>query len=86
MNDGKSTEIISDKIIEGAQIVIGADANDDQNKNQFAGKHGKLIEVDHLVRTYTLGEVEVHALRGISVEVSKGEFVAIIWTAVQALK
>lgn len=37
-----------------------------------------LIEINHLVRTYILGEVEVHALRGVSVNVSQGEFVAIM--------
>ena len=40
--------------------------------------NGKLIEIEKLVRTYLLGEVEVHALRGVSIEVSKGEFVAIM--------
>ncbi len=39
---------------------------------------GRLIRIDHLVKTYTLGEVEVHALRGISLEVRRGEFVAIM--------
>ena len=39
---------------------------------------GRLIEIDRLVRTYTLGEVEVHALRGVSVQVTHGEFVAIM--------
>lgn len=38
----------------------------------------QLIKIDHLVKTYMLGEVEVHALRGVSLEVSKGEFVAIM--------
>ncbi|HEX9007138.1 MAG TPA: ABC transporter ATP-binding protein [Bacteroidota bacterium] len=39
---------------------------------------GRLIQIDHLVKTYMLGEVEVHALRGVSVEVHRGEFVAIM--------
>ena len=39
---------------------------------------GNLIQIDRLVRTYTLGEVEVHALRGVSLEVKNGEFVAIM--------
>ncbi|MCL5027670.1 MAG: ABC transporter ATP-binding protein [Bacteroidetes bacterium] len=37
-----------------------------------------MIEIEKLTRTYLLGEVEVHALRGVSIEVSKGEFVAIM--------
>jgi len=37
-----------------------------------------LLRTDHLVKVYTLGEVEVHALRGVSVEVKRGEFVAIM--------
>jgi len=39
---------------------------------------GRLIRIDHLVKTYVLGEVEVHALRGASLEVSRGEFAAIM--------
>ena len=33
---------------------------------------GQLIQIDHLVKTYLLGEVEVHALRGVSISVSRG--------------
>lgn len=34
LNDGKSTEIFSDKLTEGLDIVIGADSNSDQQDNQ----------------------------------------------------
>jgi putative ABC transport system ATP-binding protein len=42
------------------------------------GSDGSLIQIDHLTKVYQLGEVEVHALRGVSIRVSKGEFVAIM--------
>ena len=42
------------------------------------GQNGQLIQIDHLVKTYVLGEVEVHALRGVSLAVARGEFVAIM--------
>jgi putative ABC transport system ATP-binding protein len=37
-----------------------------------------LIQVQDLVKVYSLGEVEVHALRSVSVSVERGEFVAIM--------
>jgi putative ABC transport system ATP-binding protein len=39
---------------------------------------GVLIQIEHLSKVYQLGEVDVHALRGVSVRVTKGEFVAIM--------
>jgi putative ABC transport system ATP-binding protein len=37
-----------------------------------------LIQVEALVKTYHLGEVDVHALRGVSLVIGRGEFVAIM--------
>jgi putative ABC transport system ATP-binding protein len=37
-----------------------------------------VIEVKGLTKTYQVGDVPVHALRGVNLEVRKGEFVAII--------
>jgi putative ABC transport system ATP-binding protein len=42
------------------------------------GTNGTLIQIEHLTKVYQLGEIDVHALRGVSVNVSKGEFVAIM--------
>ncbi len=37
-----------------------------------------LIILDKLVKTYTLGDYEIHALRGIDLTIKEGEFVAIM--------
>jgi len=38
----------------------------------------RLIDADGLVKTYTMGEQTVHALRGVTVAIDEGEFVAIM--------
>src|SRR5437868_9218181 len=37
-----------------------------------------IIQLDHIHKTYTMGDVEVHALRGVSLTITEGEFVAIM--------
>jgi putative ABC transport system ATP-binding protein len=40
-----------------------------------------VIELSNIHKTYTMGDVEVHALRGISLTIREGEFVAIMGTS-----
>ncbi|MEA3459325.1 MAG: ABC transporter ATP-binding protein [Chloroflexota bacterium] len=37
-----------------------------------------MIEIDNITKVYQMGEVEVHALRGVSLEIEQGEWVAIM--------
>jgi len=39
---------------------------------------GEVIVVRRVVKTYTLGQIEVHALRGVSLAIDRGDFVAIM--------
>jgi putative ABC transport system ATP-binding protein len=45
---------------------------------QLAAAATALIQLRNLSKTYDLGEVKVHALRDVSLEIAKGEFVALI--------
>jgi len=38
----------------------------------------KIISVKNLVKTYKMGDLEVHALRGINLDISSSDFVAIM--------
>src|SRR5476649_2902934 len=40
-----------------------------------------VISVKNLVKTYTVGEVQVRALRGINLDVERGEFIAVSGTS-----
>ena len=37
-----------------------------------------VIQLDHIHKTYTMGDVAVHALRGVTLTIREGEFVAIM--------
>ena len=37
-----------------------------------------ILKVENVWKTYQMGEVEVHALRGVSVDIKRGEFIAIV--------
>ena len=40
-----------------------------------------VIQLDHIHKTYMMGDVAVHALRGVSLTIREGEFVAIMGTS-----
>ncbi|MGB8509293.1 MAG: ABC transporter ATP-binding protein [Pyrinomonadaceae bacterium] len=40
-----------------------------------------IIELGRIHKTYTMGDVEVHALRGVSLTINEGEFIAIMGTS-----
>jgi macrolide transport system ATP-binding/permease protein len=37
-----------------------------------------VIRVENVSRTYHVGDVDVHALRGVSITIERGEFVAVM--------
>jgi putative ABC transport system ATP-binding protein len=43
-----------------------------------ASEQRPVIQLDHIHKTYTMGDVDVHALRGVSLTINEGEFVAIM--------
>jgi putative ABC transport system ATP-binding protein len=45
---------------------------DQQNKN------GAIVQIENIAKVYQMGEVRVHALRGVSLTVGEGEYVAIM--------
>lgn len=53
-------------------------------QSQLRGKPGQgrpVIQMENIHKVYLMGDVEVHALRGISLTVNEGEFVAIMGTS-----
>jgi len=52
--------------------------SDDEHDPAEGRLSSHVIEMRHIHKTYRMGDVEVHALRGISLSVDHGEFVAIM--------
>lgn len=46
--------------------------------NEAAARSRPVIRLENIFKTYDLGEVQVQALRGVSLEVREGEFVAVM--------
>jgi putative ABC transport system ATP-binding protein len=46
--------------------------------NERAERAEPVIKLDHIHKIYKMGDIEVHALRGISLTIQQGEFVAVM--------
>jgi putative ABC transport system ATP-binding protein len=53
----------------------------DDGLRSWRTKAQPVIQLEQIHKIYTMSEVEVHALRGISLKIHKGEFVAIMGTS-----
>src|SRR5207248_4292352 len=42
------------------------------------GNNGEVVRLVDVQKTYRTGEMEVHAVRGVSLEIARGEFVALM--------
>jgi putative ABC transport system ATP-binding protein len=69
---GNGEKMSATVITESQVLPIGAVALAPQPEAR------SVIELEHIHKTYTMGDVDVHALRGVSLTVRKGEFVAIM--------
>ena len=65
--------------IEAETINSVTDSVDEPRRQPVEGL--PVIRMEHISKTYTMGDVEVHAFRGISLTVNEGEFVAIMGTS-----
>jgi len=58
--------------------MIAEDTLSTMEGTTSAPPDGAVIALDHVHKTYDLGEVQVHALRGVSLQIHRGEFVAVM--------
>jgi putative ABC transport system ATP-binding protein len=56
----------------------GGDQDGDDHGDDHAGAPPALIELRDIVKTYSMGEASVSALRGVSLRIAPGDFVAIM--------
>jgi putative ABC transport system ATP-binding protein len=66
------------------QAVIELEAKEKETIEEIEAQRPEarpVIQLDHIHKIYQMGDVEVHALRGISLTIREGEFIAIMGTS-----
>jgi len=58
--------------------VIESDAEKKSRTSNERALNEAVIKLDHIHKIYKMGDIEVHALRGISLTIHQGEFVAVM--------
>ena len=58
--------------------IIESDAEKKSRTSNERALNEAVIKLDHIHKIYKMGDIEVHALRGISLTIHQGEFVAVM--------
>jgi putative ABC transport system ATP-binding protein len=65
-------------VAEVAAVAVATNAKTGEAKPAVQAKSNVVIRLERIHKTYHMGDIEVHALRGVSLEIRRGEFVAIM--------
>ncbi len=57
---------------------MSLETKSDRGARTVPSDHSELIRLENVHKVYHLGEVQVHALRGVSLRIARGEFVAVM--------
>ena len=84
ISDGASTEVLRGDVREGQEVIVGVrghprpPAPARRAASEAVAVAGPIIATEGLTKDYHLGPHIVHALRGVSVTIDRGEFVAVM--------
>jgi putative ABC transport system ATP-binding protein len=59
-------------------VLVATNVAPGSREAQAARKADAVIHLDRIHKVYHMGDIEVHALRGVSLDIGRGEFVAIM--------
>jgi putative ABC transport system ATP-binding protein len=71
-------QVITDEKRAGLKGPALADYASDLDPREMLAGSQPLISLDHIHKIYQMGDVTIHALHGISLQITRGEFVAIM--------